>query len=335
MHWGATADGLGRRGVWVLSMDGSHETRHALSLLAWTADTMGTMLPLVTWIWPETPIEIAVIVVLGVVTHALISLGVSHATALALHRSAQHQAGRMGMAARMLGHATGLASVRADQRTRTLGSLLRSISGVVITVILVLTIMSILGIPLTPLLASAGVGGIALAFGAQSLVKDYLTGIFMIMEDQFGVGDFISIGDISGTVQEVTLRVTRIQDGSGMIWYVRNGEVLKVGNLTQGHSTGTVDIPVAYDSDPEAVLAVLRDVATAVGEDPEFAEALVEPPMVLGVNAISAGAMTFQVMVKAHPNQQYGALRAFRERAQVGLATAGIKGPAIEPPPTL
>jgi small conductance mechanosensitive channel len=233
----------------------------------------------------------------------------------------------------MLGHATGLASVRADQRTRTLGSLLRSISGVVITVIVVLTIMSILGIPLTPLLASAGVGGIALAFGAQSLVKDYLTGIFMIMEDQFGVGDFITIGDISGTVQEVTLRVTRIQDGSGMIWYVRNGEVLKVGNLTQGHSTGTVDIPVAYDSDPEAVLAVLRDVATAVGEDPEFAEALVEPPMVLGVNAISAGAMTFQVTVKAHPNQQYGALRAFRERAQVALATAGIKGPAIEPPP--
>jgi len=182
VHWGATADGLGRRGVWVLSMDGSHETRHALSLLAWTADTMGTMLPLVTWIWPETSIEIAVIVVLGVATHALISVGVSRATALALHRSAQHQAGRMSMASRMLGHATGLASVRADQRTRTLGSLLRSISGVVITVIVVLTIMSILGIPLTPLLASAGVGGIALAFGAQSLVKDYLTGIFMIME---------------------------------------------------------------------------------------------------------------------------------------------------------
>ena len=203
----------------------------------------------------------------------------------------------MSVAARMIGHATGLASVRADQRTRTLGSLLRSISGVVITVIVVLTIMSILGIPLTPLLASAGVGGIALAFGAQSLVKDYLTGIFMIMEDQFGVGDFITIGDISGTVQEVTLRVTRIQDGSGMIWYVRNGEVLKVGNLTQGHSTGMVDIPVAYDADPEAVLSVLRDVATAVGEDPEFAAALVDPPMVLGMNAISAGAMTFQVMV--------------------------------------
>ena len=287
---------------------------------------------LVTWIWPETPITIGVIVVLGVVGHALISLGVSRVTALALHRSAQHQAGRESAASRMLGHATGLSSVRADQRTRTIGSLLRSISGVVITVIVVLTVMSILGIPLAPLLASAGGGGIALAFGAQSLVKDYLTGIFMIMEDQFGVGDFITIGDISGTVEEVTLRVTRIQDGSGMIWYVRNGEVVKVGNLTQGHSTGTVDIPVAYDSDPEAVLAVLRDVAEAVGSDPDFADALVEPPNVLGVNAVSAGALTFQVAVKAHPNQQYGVVRAFRERAQVALAAAGIKGPAIEPP---
>jgi small conductance mechanosensitive channel len=294
---------------------------------------MGDMLPLITWTWPETPIVIGVIVVLGAVGQSVISMGVSRATALALHRSAQHAAGRTSAAARVLGHATGLTSVRADQRTRTLGSLLRSISGVVITVIVILTVMSILGISLTPLLASAGVGGIALAFGAQSLVKDYLTGIFMIVEDQFGVGDFITIGDISGTVQEVTLRVTRIQDGTGMIWYVRNGEVLKVGNLTQGHSSGTVDIPVAYDSDVEAVAAILRDVAAGIGNDPEFADALVEPPTVLGVNAISAGALTFQVMVQAHPNQQYGALRAFRERAQVALAAAGIKGPAIQPPP--
>ncbi|MBI4900351.1 MAG: mechanosensitive ion channel family protein [Actinobacteria bacterium] len=287
---------------------------------------------LVTWVWPETPITLAVLVILGVTAHALISLGVSRATDLALHRSAEHAAGKTSAASRLLGHATGLANARAQQRTRTLGSLLRSISGVVITVIVVLTAMSILGIPLTPLLASAGVGGIALAFGAQSLVKDYLTGIFMIIEDQFGVGDFITIGEISGTVQDVTLRVTRIQDGSGMIWYVRNGEVLKVGNLTQGHSTGTVDIPVSYDSDPETVLSVLREVATAIGEDPEFADALVEPPTVLGINAIAGGSMTFQVLVKAQPNQQYGVLRAFRERALVALTAAGVKGPANEPP---
>lgn len=293
---------------------------------------MDRMSLLVTWVWPETPITIAVLIVVGVVGHALISMAVSRATALALHRSAQHAAGSTSAASRLIGHATGLANARAEQRTRTLGSLLRSISGVVITVIVVLTALSILGIPLAPLLASAGVGGIALAFGAQSLVKDYLTGIFMIVEDQFGVGDFITIGDISGTVQEVTLRVTRIQDGSGMIWYVRNGEVLKVGNLSQGHSTGTVDIPVSYDSDPETVLRVLREVAAAVGEDPDFADALVEPPTVLGVNAITGGSMTFQVLVKAQPNQQYGVLRAFRERALVALTAAGVKGPAVELP---
>lgn len=291
---------------------------------------MGSMSPLVTWLWPETPISLAVIVVIGIGVHALVTLGVRRATDLALRRSEQHAAGQTSRTSRILGEAAGLTSARAQQRTRTLGSLLRSVSGVVVTVIVLLTVLSILGIPLAPLLASAGVGGIALAFGAQSLVKDYLTGIFLIVEDQYGVGDFITVGDISGTVEEVTLRVTRIQDGAGMIWYVRNGEIVKVGNVTQGHSSGTVDIPVAYGSDPAAVLATLQEVATSVGEDSAFADALIEPPTVLGISAIAGGAMTFQVSVKAHPNQQHAVLRAIRERAQVALVAAGIKGPAYE-----
>lgn len=293
---------------------------------------MSTMSPLVTWIWPETPISLAVVILVGILVHALVTLGVRRATDLALRRSAQHAAGQTSRTSRILGEAAGLTSARAEQRTRTLGSLLRSVSGVVVTVIVLLTALSMLGIPLAPLLASAGVGGIALAFGAQSLVKDYLTGIFLIVEDQYGVGDFITVGDITGTVEEVTLRVTRIQDGTGMIWYVRNGEIVKVGNVTQGHSSGTVDIPVAYGSDPAAVLAVLREVATSVGEDPDLADALIEPPTVLGISAVTGAAMTFQLTVKAHPNQQYGALRAIREKAQVALAAAGIKGPAYEPP---
>lgn len=293
---------------------------------------MVAMTPLVTWDWPETPIVISVILATAVIIHALFSVGIRRATDLALRRSAQHTAGQTSRTSRILGQATGLASVRADQRTRTMGSLLRSVSGVVLTLIVVLTVLSIVGIPLAPLLASAGVGGIALAFGAQSLVKDYLTGIFLIVEDQYGVGDFITVGDISGTVEDVTLRVTRIQDGNGTIWYVRNGEIVKVGNVSQGHSTGTVDIPVAPGSDSAAVLTVLREVAATVGEDPELADALVEPPVVLGISAISAGAMTFQITVKAHPNQQYGALRALRERAQAALTAAGIKGPVYETP---
>ena len=293
---------------------------------------MVPMTPLITWTWPETPIVIGVVVLTAVIIHALFSVGIRRATDLALRRSAQHAAGQTSRTSRILGEATGLASVRADQRTRTMGSLLRSVSGVVLTLVVALTVLSILGIPLAPLLASAGVGGIALAFGAQSLVKDYLTGVFLIVEDQYGVGDFITVGDISGTVEEVTLRVTRIQDGSGTIWYVRNGEIVKVGNVSQGHSSGTVDIPVAPGSDPAAVLAVLREIAASVGDDPDLADALVEPPTVLGVSALSAGAITFQITVKAHPNQQYGALRVLREKAQVALAAAGIKGPVYETP---
>ena len=152
----------------------------------------------------------------------------------------------------MLAQATGLAHERHRQRTLTMGSLLRSIvTFVVVTLITVLTVMAIVGIPLGPLLASAGVGGVALGFGAQSLVKDFLSGIFMILEDQYGVGDVIDTGEAIGTVEEVTLRVTRLRDASGVIWYVRNGEIIRVGNKSQGWSTAIVDMPVSYAENVE------------------------------------------------------------------------------------
>lgn len=291
---------------------------------------MVVMSLLMTWTWPETPIVIAVIVVIGVVAHALVVFAVSRATSLALKRSAEHASGRTNAAARLLGQASGLARARAEQRTKTLGSLLRSVSGVVLTIVVLLTVLSEVGIPLAPLLASAGVGGIALAFGAQSLVKDYLTGIFMIMEDQYGVGDFITVGDVSGTVQEVTLRVTRIQDPSGKVWYVRNGEITQVGNISQGYSTVIVPIPVAYDANPEQVLTILQEAAAAIGDDPDWANDLIEAPNVLGVGDITAGALTFQVLLKTHANQQWGVQRAFRQRAKEALSAAGVQGPTLE-----
>lgn len=116
-----------------------------------------------------------------------------------------------------------------------MGSLLRSVTNVTIAVLTVLTVMAILNIPLTPIpAASAGVGGVALGFGAQSLVKDYLSGIFMIVEDQYGVGDLVDLGEASGTIEDVGLRVTRLRDSSGQVWYIRNGEIVRVGNQSQG-----------------------------------------------------------------------------------------------------
>lgn len=176
--------------------------------------------------------------------------------------------------------AAGLDDERRRQRAATMGSLLRSITTVAVVVVATLTIAAQCGIQLGPIMASAGVAGVALGFGAQSLVKDYLSGIFMIFEDQYGVGDVIDTGEAIGTVEEVTLRITRLRDANGVVWYVRNGEIVRVANRSQGWSTSLVDIPVAYDSDIHTVTHVLEGVVDALEADPEWSEKLIERPNV-------------------------------------------------------
>lgn len=182
---------------------------------------------------------------------------------------------------------------------------------------------------MAPLLASAGVGGIALGFGAQALVKDFLSGIFMIAEDQYGVGDHVRIGEVTGTVEEVTLRITKVRDASGMAWYVRNGEVLTVGNVSQGWSTAIIDIPVAYDEDPEHVLSLLQGVANDFDVDENWSDYLLETPKVAGVESIASGTMTLRLTAKCAPNQQLGVQRELRQRAKRVLDAAGIRGPQL------
>ena len=126
----------------------------------------------------------------------------------------------------------------------------------------------------------------ALGFGAQSLVKDFLSGVFMIFEDQYGVGDVIDTGEAIGTVEEVTLRITRLRDANGVTWYVRNGEIIRVGNRSQGFATAIVDMPVSYAENVERVVGIIRETATAMGEDPDWADKFVEEPQVLGVESI-------------------------------------------------
>ncbi|MDO5677075.1 MAG: mechanosensitive ion channel [Propionibacteriaceae bacterium] len=243
----------------------------------------------------------------------------------------QNKADDLGARARrILARASGLSAERHRQRVETLGSLLRNVVDIVLLVVVVLTVLAIFGVPMGPLIASAGVGGVALGFGAQSLVKDYLSGIFMLAEDQFGVGDLVKIGDLSGTVQEVTLRVTKLRDASGTVWYVRNGEVLTLGNVSQGFSTAVIDIPVAIDEDPERVQDVLRAAVGSMHEEPEFAEQLLEAPSVLGIGNMDGGTMTVQVLIKTGPNQQWGPMRAVKARAQRALAEAGVRGPILQ-----
>ena len=171
---------------------------------------------------PDQIAKIAAIVVGALVLRWIIAVALHRTLRLSLAQA--HRGGRGGGRA---------AASRYEQRARTITSLLGSIASTVIVIIAVLTLMGVVGLPLTPLLASAGVGGLAIGFGAQSLVKDFISGMFLIVEDQFGVGDQVTIGAVTGTIDEVTLRVTRIRDAEGVAWYVRNGDITLVGNKSQ------------------------------------------------------------------------------------------------------
>src|SRR4051812_228012 len=163
---------------------------------------------------------------------------------------------------------------RRTQRAETIGAVVRSIVSITIWSIAVLTVLEILGISLGPLIAGAGIAGVALGFGAQSLVKDFLSGMFMLMEDQFGVGDVIDTGvagggsTVTGTVEGVSLRTTRLRDVDGVVWHIPNGTILRVGNKSQQWSRAVVDVPVAFQADIAAATDVIRDVTQQVWHDP-------------------------------------------------------------------
>ncbi|MBT9255769.1 mechanosensitive ion channel family protein [Phycicoccus sp. MAQZ13P-2] len=275
-------------------------------------------------------VKIVLVLVLGFVArwaaHRLIGRVVATMTSRTASRLATS-----GGAGRVLANATGIANERHRQRVETMGSLLRSISTFVLAIITALTVMALLGLPLGPLLASAGVGGVAIGFGAQSLVKDFLSGIFMILEDQYGVGDVIDTGEAIGTVEEVTLRVTRLRDANGVTWYVRNGEVIRIGNLSQGYAAAWIDMPVSYLEPIEKVLDVVRRTTEDFGNDPEWEPKITEPPTVLGVDAITGQTVTVRVLVKCLPGENFGVQRELRLRLKDAFDAAGIQGPPLPP----
>jgi small-conductance mechanosensitive channel len=172
---------------------------------------------------------------------------------------------------------------------------------------------------------------VALGFGAQSLVKDFLSGIFMIVEDQYGVGDVIDTGEAIGEVEDVTLRVTRLRDGNGVVWYIRNGEIVRIGNRSQGWSTAIVDTAVAYDEDIDRAITVMREVVHQMDQDPAWQGRLLEEPTVVGVESIAAGAVTVRIIAKCAPNENFPVQREIRERLKVALDRSGIRAPQLAP----
>jgi moderate conductance mechanosensitive channel len=220
-----------------------------------------------------------------------------------------------------------LVSERRAQRARTLGSVLNSVVSFAVFSLAGILILGELGLNLGPIVASAGIVGIALGFGAQNLVKDFLSGLFMMFEDQYGVGDVVDLGEASGTVESVGLRVTTIRDMSGTVWYVRNGEVLRVGNSSQGFAVAVIDVPLGYGADVDQATAALARVATEVTSAEDVSKDVLEPPEVLGVEKVSPEGITLRLTVKVRPGRQWAVQRILRAKAMAAFENAGIKPP--------
>ncbi|HEV3048976.1 MAG TPA: mechanosensitive ion channel domain-containing protein [Longimicrobium sp.] len=214
-----------------------------------------------------------------------------------------------------------------EQRTRTLLSLLRSVGVVLIFVVLVFMILNALGVQLGPLLAGAGVLGLAVSFGAQSLVKDVISGLFMLFENQFGVGDVIRIEGVSGTVEKMTLRVVVLRDVHGAVHIVPNGQITKVSNLTRSWSRAVLDVAVSHSQDPDRVIAVLREVGEELYADAEWKPLLVEEVQVPGIENLTDTAVTIRVMAKTLPLKQWDVARELRRRIKLRFDRDGIEIP--------
>jgi moderate conductance mechanosensitive channel len=222
-----------------------------------------------------------------------------------------------------------VAAERRQQRTATMASLLKSITTGVVFAIVTIMVIDVLGYNIAPLIASAGILGLALGFGAQSLVTDFLSGVFMILEDQYGVGDVVDVGDAVGDVEAVGLRVTRIRDIDGTVWYVRNGYIARVGNMSQNWARTVLDIRVGYDEDLDRVRALLADEAHDLWEEEKQKDQqdILEEPEVWGVQSLDPEAVVVRLVLKTAPMQQWTVARELRERIKERFDAEGIEIP--------
>jgi small-conductance mechanosensitive channel len=278
----------------------------------------------------STTFNVALIVLLCVVARFLLHR--------AIHRVVEGAANSrvpriIGRASRPRTEVNGTATVtpRRAQRARTMGSVLRSISSTVILVVGAVMVLAEFGVALGPILASAGIVGVAVGFGAQNLVRDFLSGMFMLLEDQYGVGDIVDVGEASGVVEAVGLRITTLRDLSGTVWYVRNGEILRVGNKSQGYAVAVVDVPLAHSADIPGATALAERAATQRVADKDVTDSVLEPPTMLGVERVGPEGVTLRLTVKVKPGEQFAVQRALNAAIADAFEDAGVPRPSVFP----
>jgi moderate conductance mechanosensitive channel len=270
-------------------------------------------------------LSIAVIVVVALIVNRLLRRAVKRTLRGLQHGGIQERLGAVRRATPDALLETGQMSLRAEQRIEALASVLRSVMSFTVMAVAAVMILGELGVELGPLIAGAGIIGVALGFGSQSLVRDFLSGIFILVEDQFGIGDIVNLdGTTSGVVEAVSLRTTRLRAVDGTVWHVPNGEIRRVGNMSQHWSRALLDIEVAYATDLGRAQDVIREVAHAVWDEDNH---VLEEPEVWGVEALGANGIIIRLVVKTTPSEQYRVSRTLRERLKVAFDAEGIEIP--------
>lgn len=226
--------------------------------------------------------------------------------------------------------ASPLAAVRLVQRTRTLGTVLSNIVNVTIVIIATILVVNVIDQSIIGSLAllTAAVGA-GLGFGAQNIVKDILNGLFMVVEDQLGVGDVVDLGPATGVVETVGIRITQVRDVNGTLWFVRNGEILRVGNMSQGWSRVIIDLAIPYEADVEAVQERMLDTANELAHDPKWRSRILEKPEMWGLESISGEALVIRLVIKTRTSAKDDVARELRMRLKHSVDEMGVKLPSL------
>jgi moderate conductance mechanosensitive channel len=297
--------------------------------------------------WFDTPLRVLIILVVGWLVARLVRRLIRHAVAPIGNKATKKKEPKRPPFGFI--DTGGVATARRAQRAKTMADVLGSVFTGIIWAIAALVALGEIGINLAPLIAGAGVLGVALGFGAQSLVRDFLSGFFMLAEDQFGVGDVIDVSGavgvkdgVSGTVEGVSLRTTRIRDVEGVVWHVPNGEIKRVGNKSQQWSRAVLDIPVDYNADISKAMAVIKETADAMWHDDEWNEAILAAPEVWGIEELTPSSVKIRLVVQTLPLEQWRVARELRALIKRSFDAAGIETPRetityrrADPPPPL
>jgi small-conductance mechanosensitive channel len=282
----------------------------------------------------ETPIRIVVIILVALIFRAVLRRMIDRAV-----RPVRGQTPRILRPFKerisnsaFLGSA-GLLSERRSQRAATLGSVLKSAASATIFVITFLLVLSEVQIDLAPFIAGTSIVGVALGFGAQNIVKDFLAGMFMLMEDQYGVGDVIDFEKATGTVEAVGLRSTRLRDVNGTVWYVRNGEVVRVGNKSQGFAQVVLDIPIDAWADVDAASDAMLQVAREMADEEDWSGVFLSAPDVQGVESMTREETVIRLVAKVRPLEQWRTARELRRRIRDRLERLHMDARRADPDP--